>query len=276
MRIDAHQHFWLYEPVKDAWITDDMQVIQRNFLPNDISGTLKKNHIDGAVVVQADQSVQETSFLVEMAEAYKMVKAVVGWVDLRAENINEQLAEFAKHPIIKGFRHIIEAETDADFLIRPDFQRGLEALTQYNYTFDLLVKPIHYASTLACVAANPNQQFMLDHMAKPNIKTQDFNDWASFIRELARYPNVYCKVSGLVTEADWENWSVADFKPYIDHAVSAFGLDRVCYGSDWPVSLLAASYEDVLHVVAHSLQNYSPIALEGFWGNNAVRFYQIK
>ena len=275
MRIDSHQHFWLYEPLKDAWITDDMKVIQRNFLPNDISKTLKDNRIDGAVVVQADQSHRETEFLVELANAYKMIKGVVGWVDLRAENIEEQLSIFSGYPIIKGFRHIVEAEPDVDFLIHPTFQRGLKALTDRNYTYDLLIHPRHYASTLRCVADNPQQQFMLDHMAKPAIAIKEFDQWASFITELSAFPNVYCKISGLVTEAHWDEWSVKDFEKYIQHVIVSFGKKRICFGSDWPVSLLAAEYEDVLTVAGAYLQGFTDSEKADFWGMNAVRFYGI-
>lgn len=200
MRIDSHQHFWLFDPVKDAWITDDMKVIRRNFLPNDISKILKDNRIDGAVLVQADQSLRETDFLIELAGAYKMVKAVVGWVDLRSEDVEEHLLKFSVHPIVKGFRHIIEAEADADFLMQPAFQRGIKALTERGYTYDLLIHPRHYTSTLECVAAHPKQAFMLDHMAKPAVAAGEFEEWATFIEALAAFPNVYCKISGLIVD----------------------------------------------------------------------------
>ncbi|NGM61895.1 amidohydrolase family protein [Sphingobacterium sp. SGG-5] len=276
MRIDAHQHFWLYNPVRDAWIGDDMQTIRRNFLPNDISQTLKDNQIDGIIAVQADQSHHETHFLVELAQVYKVIKGVVGWVDLRAENIEEHLQGFSEIPIIKGFRHIIEAEADADFLSRAHFQRGIEALTTYGYTYDLLIGSQHYKSTLACVAANPQQKFMLDHMAKPPVKSGQFDEWAVFIRELAAFPEVYCKISGLVTEADWKNWKVGDFESCIAHAVDCFGTARICFGSDWPVSLLAARYEDCLQIAAAHLTDFTAQELRGFWGENATRFYGLK
>ena len=276
MRIDAHQHFWLYDEVKDAWITDEMKVIQRNFLPNDISQTLKNNSIDGVVAVQADQSHRETEFLVELAGIYKVIKGVVGWVDLQSEQIYEHLAHFSKYSIIKGFRHIIEAEQEGNFILRDEFQRGLEALTKYNYTYDLLIRPRHYGSTLACVQHNANQKFMLDHIAKPPIKTQEFDDWAMFIEQLAKNKNVYCKVSGLATEADWKNWRLDQFSQYIHHVIACFGKDRVCFGSDWPVCLLAASYEESLAIVQDKLGDFSEEELSQFWGGNATRFYNLK
>lgn len=276
MRIDAHQHFWLYDEVKDAWITDEMNVIKRNFLPNDISQTLKNNGFDGIVAVQADQSAKETAFLVELSEVYKVIKAVVGWVDLRAEQIEDYLLHLSKFPIIKGFRHIVEAEEDPDFLIRDDFQRGLQALTKFNYTYDLLIRPRHYASTLICVENNPQQKFMLDHIAKPPIKSQAFDDWALFIAQIAKYPNVYCKISGLATEADWSSWHLDHFEQYIDHVVTCFGKARVCFGSDWPVCLLAASYEESLDIVNHKLDGFTEEEKQGFWGGVATSFYGLK
>ena len=276
MRIDAHQHFWLYDPVKDAWITDEMKTIQRNFLPNDIAQTLKDNNFDGVVAVQADQSHRETEFLVELADIYKLIKGVIGWVDLQSEKIEEYVEHFSKFPIIKGFRHIVEAESEGNFLIREDFQRGLETLTKYNYTYDLLIRPRHYGSTLSCVQKNPNQKFMLDHIAKPPIKSQEFDDWAMFIEQLAKHPNVYCKISGLATEADWKKWTLDHFTQYIHHVIDCFGKDRVCFGSDWPVCLLAASYEESIQIVQDKLGSFNETELAGFWGGNATRFYGLK
>lgn len=276
MRIDAHQHFWLYDSQRDAWITEEMSTIRRNFLPNDISHTLKNNHFDGAVAVQADQSHQETRFLVELAQVYKMIKGVVGWVDLRSPQVEQYLADFAQNDIIKGFRHIVEGEQDADFLTTDEFQNGISQLTKYGFTYDLLIHPRHYASTLACVRANPTQKFMLDHMAKPAIRTQEYADWALFIEELSSYANVYCKVSGLATEADWSNYHVAQFEPYIHHVISCFGKNRICFGSDWPVCLLAASYEQSLQIVAENLHDFTTEELDMFWGINASKFYNLK
>lgn len=276
MRIDAHQHFWLFDEVKDAWVTDNMEILKRNFLPNDISETLKKNGFDGAVAVQADQSHRETDFLVELSGFFKLIKGVVGWVDLKSDKIEEYLDHFSKFPIIKGFRHIIEAEQDGDFLVRADFQRGIEALTKYNYTFDLLIKPRHYVSTLQCVQNNPQQKFMLDHIAKPAIKTKEFDDWAFFIKQLSNYPNVYCKISGLATEAEWKTWKLDHFSQYIDHVITSFGKNRVCFGSDWPVCLLAASYEESIQIVEQKLGDFTAAEAEGFWGGVASEFYDLK
>ena len=276
MRIDTHQHFWIYDKDRDSWITEEMSVIQRNFLPNDISQTLKNNNIDGVVAVQASQSHQETYFLTELSQVYKMIKGVVGWVDLRSSQIEAYLEEFRKHDIIKGFRHVIEGEPDGDFLIKDDFLRGIESLTAFDYTYDLLIRPHHYQSTLECVRSNPNQKFMLDHMAKPSIKTKEFEDWAVFIEALSNFPNVYCKISGLVTEADWKNWELDHFTPYINHVINSFGKDRICFGTDWPVCLIAASYEQCIEIVQAKMKDFTSEELEQFWGLNAVKFYNLK
>lgn len=276
MRIDAHQHFWLYDDVKDAWITEDMSAIRRNFLPNDIAQVLKNNDFDGIVAVQADQSEQETNFLIELASVYKVIKGVVGWVDLKSENIEERLSYFKQFPIVKGFRHIVEGEMEGNFLIRDDIQRGIEALTKFDFTYDLLIRPRHYASTLKCVESNPNQKFMLDHIAKPPIKTQEFDVWSRFIDDIAKYKNVYCKISGLATEADWKNWRLDHFTIYIQHVIESFGKDRVCFGSDWPVCLLAASYEESIAIVKEKLGDFTQEELDGFWGTIASDFYSLK
>ena len=275
MKIDAHQHFWLYDPVRDAWISEEMQAIRRNFLPNDIGQTLKDNGFDGCVAVQADQSPQETTFLLELAQVYALIKGIIGWVDLLAPDIDEQLAAYKQHPKVKGFRHIVEGEANPDFLHQDAFLRGMEALTKHGYTYDLLIRPRHYASTLKCVAANPEQAFMLDHIAKPPIKTQEFTEWADFIGELANFPNVHCKISGLATEADWKRWKLDDFSIYIEHVIQCFGKDRVLFGSDWPVCLLAGTYEDSIRIVEDKLTDFNQEELNGFWGDNAVKFYGL-
>ncbi|PRD46282.1 amidohydrolase family protein [Sphingobacterium haloxyli] len=275
MRIDSHQHFWIFNAERDAWITDEMKAIRQNFLPIDLAAVLKSNGIDGTIAVQASQSHEETQFLVDLSTMYAMIKGVVGWVDLQSEAIAERLEHFHQYPIIKGFRHVIEAEDDPDFLTRPAFLRGIKALTAYEYTYDLLIRPRHYDSTLTCVAQNPNQRFVLDHMAKPAVRTKEFDNWAEFITKLAAFPNVHCKISGLVTEADWSNWTVDDFRPYIQHVIACFGKQRIMFGTDWPVCLVAATYEDVMNIVETILVDFSEAELQAFWGGNAAQFYGI-
>ncbi|MGO1520534.1 MAG: amidohydrolase family protein, partial [Sphingobacterium sp.] len=196
MRIDSHQHFWLYEPIKDAWIGAGMEAIQKNFLPNDISGWMKQFDMDGVVAVQADQSTHETDFLLELGSVYALIKGVVGWVDLRSDRLGDDLSRWSSNSLLKGFRHLVEQEQDPDFLIRDEFLRGLQTLQPFGYTFDLLVGSIHYSATLKCVAANPGINFVLDHMAKPQMQDNAFALWANFIAELSKSENVYCKISG--------------------------------------------------------------------------------
>ncbi|UIR57481.1 amidohydrolase family protein [Sphingobacterium sp. SRCM116780] len=275
MRIDAHQHFWQFDPIRDNWITDKMKVLQKDFLPLDLKFLLERNGIDGCIAVQADQSAAETKFLVQQAKDYSFVKGVVGWVDLGAEDIDEQLTQYKEEPIIKGFRHIVEGEEDADFLIRDAILNGFEFLTKHDYTYDLLIRPRHYTATTVCVRANPNQKFILDHIAKPPIKSKEFEEWALFIEELSGFSNVSCKVSGLATEADWKNWHLDDFSQYLDHVFHSFGKERVLFGSDWPVCLLAASYEESVAIVESKLTDFTVAEKESFWGLNAIKIYNL-
>ena len=210
-KIDSHQHFWKYDPVKDAWINDDMKVIQRDFMPEDLEPLLHENGIDGCIAVQADQSEAETHFLLELAQNNDFVKGVVGWVDLRIPDLKSRLDYFSQFKKLKGFRHIVQAEPEDDFLLKDDFCNGIAQLEQYNFTYDILILPKHLPYAVELVKRFPNQKFVIDHLAKPNFKQNDFSDWKKGIIVLAKCENVYCKVSGLVTEADWNNWSETDF-----------------------------------------------------------------
>ncbi|WP_159731722.1 amidohydrolase [Sphingobacterium sp. 18053] len=275
MRIDTHQHFWKFDPIRDSWITEEMQVIRRDFSPLDIQFVLERNGFGGSVAVQADQSKEETAYLVQLANDYPFIKGVVGWIDLQAADIRQQLDGYQSDTVIKGFRHIVEGEVDPDFLIRPAVLNGLKALADYGYTYDLLIRPRHYAATLDCVQQNPNLQFVLDHIAKPPIKSKAFDEWAAFIDALSAFPNVVCKVSGLATEADWEGWKLDDFKQYLEHIFARFGKERIMYGSDWPVCLLAASYEESIAIVEDKLGQFTAAEKNAFWAENAIRVYNL-
>lgn len=275
MRIDTHQHFWKFDPIRDSWITEEMQVIRRDFSPLDIQFVLERNGFGGSVAVQADQSKEETAYLVQLANDYPFIKGVVGWIDLQAADIRQQLDGYQSDTVIKGFRHIVEGEVDPDFLIRPAVLNGLKALADYGYTYDLLIRPRHYAATLDCVQQNPNLQFVLDHIAKPPIKSKAFDEWAAFIDALSTFPNVVCKVSGLATEADWEGWKLDDFKQYLEHIFARFGNERIMYGSDWPVCLLAASYEESIAIVEDKLGQFTAAEKNAFWAENAIRVYNL-
>jgi L-fuconolactonase len=274
-RIDAHQHFWQFDPVRDAWITDDMSVIQRDFLPQDLQPILQQHGFDGCVVVQSDQTEVENEFQLANAAAHDFIKGVVGWVDLRAENIEERLAHYSQFEKLKGFRHVLQGEADRALMLRPEFKRGIAALAQHGFTYDILIfsDQLPYAAELA--AAFPQQPFVVDHIAKPPIKDQLIDDWAHGIRAVAAHGNVCCKVSGMVTEANWQHWKPADFHPYLDVVFDAFGIDRVMYGSDWPVCEVAGGYTRALSILEEYLAPFSANEQALFWGDNAARFYGL-
>ena len=275
MKIDSHIHFWKYHPVKEAWITDDMKVIQRDFLPNDVAPILQANGIDGCIAVQADQSETETHFLLQLADENDFIKGVVGWIDLKAPNVEERLEYLSQFKKLKGFRHIVEAESDVDFLLNANFCNGISLLAKYNYTYDILVSASQLKTVSEFVAKFPEQTFVIDHLAKPNIKKADFWVWENEIKAIAAYPNVHCKVSGLVTQADWDHWSKDDFTYCLDSVTTAFGIDRLLFGSDWPVCLLAASYDQSIAILLDYYNRFSPEKQKAFWGTNAVSFYNL-
>lgn len=272
--IDAHQHFWKYSPVKDAWITDDMKVIQRDFLPEDLAPVLASNGIDGCVAVQADQSEEETRFLLSLADEHDFIKGVVGWIDLRADNLSERLTFFSKYKKLKGFRHIIQGEP-AGFMLDPKFIQGVKTLADFNFTYDLLVYHHQLPEAIQFVQQLPEVKIVVDHLAKPSIRTGDIAAWKRDIVSLAAYNNIHCKVSGMVTEADWQSWKPSDFIPYLDVLFNAFGADRILYGSDWPVCLLAASYKQQLSIAQTYLSTFSEHEKLLVMGGNARKFYNL-
>lgn len=276
MRIDSHQHFWKYDAVRDAWITEEMRVIRRDFLPGNLAPECAANCIDATIAVQADQSEKETLFLLELAESDPLIAAVVGWIDLCAPRVAERLQFFSRYEKLRGFRHIAQAEPDDRFLVRPDFLSGARLLHQFNFTYDVLIYPKQLPAALALVAAIPEQHFVLDHLAKPEIKTGRRKEWEAQIREITQNPNVYCKLSGMVTEADWRSWKKEDFEPYLDVVFEAFGVDRLMFGSDWPVCLVAASYAQVVEIIEDYVKKNIPAAKEAIFGENASRFYGLK
>jgi L-fuconolactonase len=273
--IDAHQHFWQYDPIKDAWITSDMQVLRKNYLPDELWPELQANGVEGCIAVQADQSEAETLFLLELAREHYFIKGVVGWVDLQSESIEEHLARFSGYQKLCGFRHILQGESNRALMLTPAFKRGIAALARYNYTYDLLILPDQLAYTNRLVAKFPDQKFVIDHIAKPPIKAGDIQAWRKDMKQLASYPNVWCKVSGLVTEADWQHWSHDTFKPYLDVVFEAFGSDRLMFGSDWPVCLLGGSYREVKGILDKYLASFSSDEQEKVWRVNAIRFYNL-
>ncbi len=274
MKVDAHQHFWHFDPVRDRWITEEMSVLRRDYLPEELESVLAPQGIEGTVAVQADQSEEETHFLLGLAQEHPFIFGVVGWVDLLAPDLEERLGTFSGFDRFRGVRHIAQAEAD-HFLARGDVAHRIGLLKGFGLTYDLLVYPRQLHAALSLVARLPEQPFVLDHVAKPPIKEGRLEPWATLIKELARSPNVSCKVSGLVTEAEWERWQPLDFRPFLDVVFEAFGPDRVMWGSDWPVCLLAASYRDVWGLVEDYAEAMSPVDREKLFGGNAAEFYGL-
>jgi L-fuconolactonase len=273
--IDAHQHFWKFDAERDAWITEEMSVIRRDFMPSDLEPLLKENGFAGTVVVQSDQTEHENIFQLHNAEQHSFIKGVVGWIDLQAANVAERLDHYRQYPLMKGFRHVLQGEPQRDLMLRPEFKRGIGLLDQYGFTYDILIFPdqLHYTREL--VGEFSRQKFVVDHIAKPYIKKGAIEEWKSDMEELARHENVWCKVSGMVTEADWKQWKKEDFRPYLDVVVNAFGTSRILFGSDWPVCLVAASYGEVVHIVRDYFSSFSKTEQEEVFGRNAQQFYQL-
>ena len=274
MIIDSHVHFWKYTKKRDVWM-DDMKILKQDYLPEHLSLTLKRNEVDGVIAVQADQSEVETRFLVELSKTHPIIKGVVGWIDLRAANLEEKLAEFSQYSIIKGYRHIVQGEPE-DFLLREDFQRGVSALKPYNYTYDILIYPRQLKAAANFVGKFPDQKLIIDHCAKPDIKNKKIDEWKTGMEEIARHPNVYCKLSGLFTEAAWKEWSPSDFYPYLDIVFKAFGTDRLIFGSDWPVILVSGIYVQWKSLIEKYMENFPEEEKQKVFGENAVRFYELK
>ena len=275
MVIDSHQHFWKYDPVKYSWIDDSMKVLQKDFLPSNLGPILKSNKVDGCVAVQADQSEAETEFLLRLAHENDFIKGVVGWVDLRADDVNKRLAHFSQDKKLKGVRHIVQEEPDPEFMLRKDFQNGIGQLAQFGLTYDILVYPNQLASAVLLTRAFPDQKFVLDHIAKPKISEGLDSEWVQHIKELALNPNVSCKVSGMVTETKDFKWQQEDFSPFIYMVLDAFGWQRLMYGSDWPVCLLGGSYKEVLAIVRDYMDKLSEMERAAIMGLNAVSFYSL-
>jgi len=273
MVIDSHVHFWKYDKQRDSWMKD-MKVLQQDYLPGTIAGTLKRNEVNGCVAVQADQSELETHFLVELSKTNPIIKGVVGWIDLRAPNIEDRLQYFSQYNIIKGYRHVVQGEP-IDFLKDGHFQKGILALQQYNYTYDVLIYHHQLKPAVQFVSKFPDQKFVIDHCAKPDIKNKRIDDWKVMMTDIAAYPNVYCKISGLFTEADWKEWSAGDFYPYLDTIFEVFGTDRLMFGSDWPVVLAAGIYVQWKSLVEKYMENFSSDDKQKVFGLNAVGFYNL-
>jgi L-fuconolactonase len=276
MKIDSHQHFWRYDAVRDAWITDSMSALRRDFLPEHLDAELMANDIDASIAVQADPSERETRFLLDLAEKNSRIAGVVGWVDVLSPRVGERLEYFSRFSKLRGFRHIAQAEPDDRFLVREGFVKGVAQLRAFGFTYDILIYPRQLPAAIDLVTALPQQYFVIDHCAKPDTKFGKLSPWAEQMREIAQNKNVFCKVSGLVTEANSKHWKADDFKPYLDVVFDAFGAERLMFGSDWPVCLLAASYRQVVQLIEDYVKGFSPADKDKILGGNSARFYRLK
>ena len=276
MNIDSHQHFWRYDAVRDAWITDSMAVLKRDFLPEHLAPELDANGIDASIAVQADQSENETMYLLGLAEKNPRIAGVVGWVDFRAPDVGRRLEHFSHFPKLRGFRHIAQSEPDDRFLAQEQFVTGAAQLRTFGFVYDILIYPKQLPAAIELAARLPDQRFVVDHLAKPEIKGAKTAPWAVQIRTMAQNKNVFCKLSGMVNEADWKRWKADDFKPYLDIVFDAFGPDRLMFGSDWPVCLLAATYRQVKQLIAGYVKEFSRSDQQNIFGGNAARFYGLK
>jgi L-fuconolactonase len=274
--IDAHHHFWKYKAEEYGWIDDTMSVLKQDYLPEDLELELQKTNTSGTVVVQARQSMDETRWLLEMASKHSFIKGVVGWLDLRSPVLEHQLKELASHPKLVGLRHVIHDEPDDDFMLGLDFMKGIAQLEAYELSFDLLLFPRHLTRAVKLVRTFPNQRFVLDHLGKPDIKAGKMESWKNDIATLAGYPNVWCKLSGMVTEADHKQWNYKDMLPYMEVVLNAFGPDWIMLGSDWPVCRLAGEYSEVLKIVLIFLESMDKKDRAKILYQNAIDCYQLK
>jgi L-fuconolactonase len=273
--IDSHQHFWHYDAAKHVWMNDKMTVLKTDYLPTDLEPLLKKCDLDGCIAVQANQAEVENDFLMSLANQYDFIKGIVGWVDLKASTVAERLEYYQQFSKIKGFRHIIHDEPELDFMLQPSFLKGVSLLKNYGYTYDILIFAEHLPNTKTFVKALPNQPFVIDHIAKPTIKKGEIDTWKKQMQEIASFENVYCKLSGMVTEGDWSSWKKEDFTKYLDAVVEAFGTNRLMYGSDWPVCTLAANYEQQFGIVKDYFSKLSKAEQDQIFGINAYDFYKL-
>lgn len=276
MLIDAHQHFWIYNPAEYDWIDDSMAALRRDFLPRDLTPELESNGFHGSVAVQARQTLEETRWLLGLAEHSPSILGVVGWVDLHAPDIRSQLKALTQNPKLVGVRHVVQSEPDERFLLRPDFLRGISVLEEFDLAYDILIYPKHLLVAAEFVERFPRQRFVLDHLAKPAIRDSRIDPWAQGIKRLAEFPNVFCKLSGLVTEADWHQWRPEHISPFLDVAFETFGPDRLMIGSDWPVCLVAAPYTRTIEVVKTYLQTQTTESRDAVLGGNAKRFWRLR
>lgn len=274
-QIDAHHHFWNYTPEEFGWIDDDMAKLRRSFGPADLAPCLAQAGVDGVVSVQARQCIEETEFLLGHAAAHSFIRGVVGWVPLISPSVGDDLARFAQAPKLRAVRHVLQGEPDERYMLREDFNRGVAMLPRFGLAYDILIFERHLPRTIEFVDRHPGQVFILDHIAKPRIKENILEPWATGIRELARRENVFCKVSGMVTEADFHHWTEAQLRPYFDTVLEAFGPGRLMFGSDWPVCTATSSYGEWHSLVEKFAAGLSADEKAALFGGTAARAYGL-
>lgn len=274
MKIDAHQHFWQYDREKHAWIDDEMKIIRRDFPPNDLFPLLEEAQIDGTVAVQADETWRETEYLLYLASQYPWIKAVVGWVDIGNPKLGDYLDIASESPKLKGFREILQSRKP-DYMLRSEFIKGIHELGKRGFTYDILIFPEHLDASLQLVSKCPNQPFVIDHLAKPKIKTGEWKEWRKKMALLAERELVYCKLSGMITEADLKKWTYEEILPYMEIVLELFGPQKLMYGSDWPVCLVAGEYERVWEAINRFTDALSAGEKERILGGTAKEFYRI-
>jgi L-fuconolactonase len=275
MRLDSHQHFWRYNPAHQVWMTGQMNLLRRDFLPDELEPLLKGIGFHGSIAVQARQMAIETEWLLELADRQDFIKGIVGWVDLLSPELPGQLEKYSKRPKLVGVRHVVQDEPDDQFMLRPEFRRGIAQLRNLDLAYDLLLFPRHLPLAVKLVAEFAGQSFVLDHIAKPPFRDGGISPWAKDIKKLAEFPNVFCKLSGMVTEAEWKHWRPEHFHRYLDIVIEAFGAERVMIGSDWPVCTLSGDYESTMGVVIDYTRQFSPQVREAILGGNCARFYGL-
>jgi L-fuconolactonase len=275
MKIDTHQHFWKYNDQDYVWMTGGMDKLRKDHLPADLLPLMRGADINATVAVQARQSLEESAWLLQLAGKYPFIQAVVGWVDLSSDRVVGQLEQFAQHPKFRGVRHVVHDEPDDHFMLRKSFLNGLSQLKRFGLTYDLLLFPRHIPVACDAVKRFPDQLFVLDHIAKPPVRTCEIEPWAHDLKQLAEFPNVFCKMSGLVTEGNW-NWTAQDFEPYLDIVLEAFGPNRLMIGSDWPVCTLAAEYSATINLTVEYIRRLSQDEQHAILEKNPIEFYSMK
>jgi L-fuconolactonase len=275
MKIDAHHHFWQYDPVEYSWMNEQMGILKENYGPEDLLKQIQKVGIDGVVSVQASQSLKETDKLLSHAEVHNFIKGVVGWFPLADSNVESVLNRYSSNPLLKGVRHVVQDEPDDRFIMGADFNRGVSLLKELNLVYDILIFEKQLAASIEFVDLHPDLVFVLDHVAKPRIKDALFEPWASQMKDLSKRENVFCKLSGMATEANWQDWSVDDLQPYMETALECFGPERMMFGSDWPVARLAVEYENWVKICRNFISTLSTDEQIMIEGKNAIEIYKL-